>query len=281
MTALELVTDAGVYPESPRWHDGRLWFSDVHAYAVKAVDADGTVRTVFDLPGRPAGLGFLPDGSLLVAGALDRRLWRWDGNTLHQVADLSPIALGLLNDMVVDALGRAYVGDTGFNLMAGENPRPGQIITVDNLPNAAPRIAAADVMFPNGVAVDDAETLWLSETVARRVSRFRIEPDATLTRVGTIIDLPGICDGLCVDRDGGVWVALLERGEFWHVGADGTVQDAVSADGRLAVACVLGGDDRRNLFLCSAETTMSELAQGRSRGLIHRMRVEVPGAGRP
>jgi sugar lactone lactonase YvrE len=282
MTRPELVTHDAVYPESPRWHDGELWFSDVHAYAVKAVDTAGTVRTVVDVPGRPAGLGFLPDGSLLIAGALDRRLWRWDGTSLHMLADLSPMVHGLLNDMVVDARGRAYVGDTGFNLMAGEPPRAGAVITVDTGGDMTPVVAASGVQFPNGAALDEpSHTLWLSETTARRVTRFRIGSDGRLSEARTVIDLPGLCDGLCVDHDGNVWVALLEAGEFWHVAPDGAVLQALPTDGRLAIACVLGGPDRRDLYLCSAATTMAELAHGSSRGLIHRLRVDTAGAGRP
>ncbi|WP_432937365.1 SMP-30/gluconolactonase/LRE family protein [Kribbella sp. CA-253562] len=264
------------YPESPRWHDGKLWLSDVHAYAVKTVDASGRVEHVVDVPGRPAGLGFLPDGRLLIASALDRKLWTYDGTTLGLAADLSPITRGLLNDMVVDQQGRAYVGDTGFDLMAGDEPRPGQIILYSE---GGARVVDRDVMFPNGAATD-GRRYWVAETVAQRVSVFDVTPAGDLAGRRTLVELPDLPDGLCLDVEGAVWVALLRRGEFWRVLADGTVSAKVSAEGRLAVACTLGGPDRRTLYLCSAATTMAELALGRSTGLVHTL-AAVPGAGRP
>jgi sugar lactone lactonase YvrE len=278
-----LLSDQMVYPESPRWHEGKLWFSDVHAYAVKTVDLERRVSVVVEVPGRPAGLGFLPDGRLLVASALDKRLWTWNGTELRLAADLGQVAVGLLNDMVVDGWGRAYVGATGFNLMAGDEPRNGQILLFREAAAAADRvrIVSTDVMFPNGAAISpDGGRYWLSETAAQRVSVFDIAGDGSLTGRRTLIDLPDMCDGLCLDGEGAVWVSLLRLGEFWRVDSHGTVTTKVSAAGRLAVACVLGGADRRSLFLCSAETTMDALAQGRSAGFIHMM-AAVPGAGWP
>jgi sugar lactone lactonase YvrE len=275
-----LLTDQAVYPESPRWHQGRLWFSDVHAFAVKTVEPSGRVSTIVEVPGRPAGLGFLPDGRLLVAGALDRCVWVWDGGHLTRLADLSGVALGLLNDMVVDGAGRAYVGATGFNLMAGEDPRPGQVILVT--PDGEAVVVRDDVMFPNGAALSaDGRRFYLSETAAIRVSVFDVDQDGGLSRSHTLIDVPDLCDGLCTDADGAVWVALLRRGEFWRVLSDGTLDRVVRAEGRLAVACAFGGPDRQTLFLCSAVTTMDELARGLSSGRIHTMRAPAPGAGWP
>ncbi|XKK61430.1 SMP-30/gluconolactonase/LRE family protein [Streptomyces sp. ARC32] len=279
-----LLGERIVYPESPRWRDGALWFSDVHDYAVKRVDADGFVHGVVSVPGRPAGLGFLPDGRLLIASALDQCLWTWDGEDLTLVADLGALTRGLLNDMVVDGAGRAYVGDTGFNLMAGEKPRPGRVILVAEDPGTrtfTSRVVTSDVVFPNGAAVSpDGRTYWVAETAAHRVSRFRITDDGDLVERCTVAELPDVPDGLCLDETGALWVALLRRGEFRRIGADGATTDVVSADGRLAVACTLGGHDRRTLFLCSAATTMADLAQGVSTGLIHTLPA-LPGAGWP
>jgi sugar lactone lactonase YvrE/CheY-like chemotaxis protein len=271
-----LLSDELIYPESPRWHRGKLWLSDVHAYAVKTLDGSGRIEHVVDVPGRPAGLGFLPDGRLLIASALDRKLWTYDGTALVLAADLAPITRGLLNDMVVDEQGRAYVGDTGFNLMAGEEPRPGQIIRYSE--NDV-RVVHREVMFPNGAATDGSR-YWVAETAANRVSVFDVTPAGHLVDRRTLIDLPDLPDGLCLDAEGAVWVALLRRGEFWRVLADGSVSAKVSADGRLAVACTLGGPDRSTLYLCSAATTMADLALGRSTGLVHTL-AAVPGAGRP
>lgn len=278
-----LLTDDCVYPESPRWHDGLLWFSDVHDYAVKTVDSAGSVEHVVHVPGRPAGLGFLPDGRLLVAGGLDRCLWAWDGADLRLVADLSGLALGLLNDMVVDSLGRAFVGDTGFNLMAGEPRRAGQVILVDTGRSPVePRVVSSQVWFPNGAVVsEDLRHYWVAESAADRVSRFDLGADGTLSRRTTVIEFPEMPDGMCLDSDGHLWVAMLRQGEFWRVTPEGTVREKVGADGRLAVACTFGGEARRTLFLCSAATTMADLAHGRSAGLIHAWSGSASGAGFP
>lgn len=278
-----LLTDNCVYPESPRWRDGLLWFSDVHDYSVKTIDSAGTVQSVVAVPGRPAGLGFLPDGRLLIAGALDRRLWTWDGRSLQLLADLSGLTLGLLNDMVVDGNGRAFVGDTGFNLMAGEPRRPGQVILVDTQQRQVePRVVARDVWFPNGAVVsDDLEHYWVAETAAERVSHYDVAVTGSLSGRRTVIDLPDIPDGMCLGSDGDLWVALLRRGEFWRVRQDGSVQDKISADGRLAVACIFGGEHRGSLFLCSAATTLEALAEGRSAGLVHVLTGSASGAGFP
>jgi sugar lactone lactonase YvrE/CheY-like chemotaxis protein len=278
-----LLTDQLRYPESPRWHDGLLWLSDVHDHGVKTVDADGAVRRVVDVPGRPAGLGFLPDGTLLVASAVDRRLSIWNGSRLRTVVQLDPATFGPLNDMVVDQDGRAYVGAVGFNLMAGQPPAPGHVVLVD-LHDAAPRprIVADDVMFPNGAAISaDGRSYWVADSGAHSVDRFTIGDDGSLTRGISRIALPDLPDGICLDAAGGLWVALLRLGEFWHVDADGHHDEIIRTEGRLAVACHLGGPDRDQLFLCSAATTMTALARGESRGLVHQRPVATPGTGRP
>jgi sugar lactone lactonase YvrE len=280
---LALLTSEAVYPESPRWREGLLWFSDVHDYAVKTVDADGRVSVVTKVPGRPAGSGFLPDGRLLIAGALDRMLYVWDGDRLSQFVDLAPLSRGLLNDMVVDHLGRAYIGDTGFNLMAGESARPGQLILVDTTAPGSPgiRVVADDVEFPNGASISqDGRQLWLSESAANRVSRFDVSPDGSLQRT-TTFPVPDFPDGICVDAHDDIWVALLRIGEFHHITTDGATDEIVAAPGQLAVACTLGGRGRSTLYLCSADTSMAELSRGRSAGLIHTMPVHQPGVGFP
>ncbi len=279
----EIVTRDAVYPESPRWRDGLLWFSDVHDYAVKTVDARGQVRLVTRVPGRPAGLGFLPDGRLLVAAALSRTLHMWDGKMLTDLVDLSRVAAGLLNDMVVDARGRAFVGDTGFNLMGGQAERPGQLIMVDAAEPgpAAIRVVADDVMFPNGVAVTpEGGRLWLAESARDRVSVFSVAEDGSLARTASFA-VPDFPDGLCIDDAGGAWVASLKAGVFRHLTGSGAVDRVITMADQLAVACTLGGPDRRTLYLCSAETTMADLARGVSVGRISIVRVADAGTGAP
>ncbi|WP_030611483.1 SMP-30/gluconolactonase/LRE family protein [Streptomyces fulvoviolaceus] len=276
----KLVTDQVLYAESPRWRQGRLFFSDVHDYKVKCVDLDGNITVLADVPNRPAGIGFMPDGQLVVATAFDRCIWTVTAGRLNLLADLSTLSSGLLNDMVVDGNGRAYVGATGFNLMAGESPKPGQVIKVEM--KEPPVVVADDVMFPNGIAVSAAgDRLFLAETAAHRVSTFGIAQDGTLTDRRLFVQLDTEPDGLCLDGDDGVWVALLRGSEFIRFDADARQTHAIDAEGRLAVACVLGGENRLHLFLCSADTTMERLARGVSSGRIHVTVASAPGAGWP
>jgi sugar lactone lactonase YvrE len=167
--------------------------------------------------------------------------------------------------------------------MAGDEPRPGQVVLYEEsaAPDERVRVVSTEVIFPNGAAISpDGTRYWVAETAANRVSVFDIGPEGALTDRRTLVDLPDMPDGLCLDAEGAVWVALLRLGEFWRVLTDGTVDTRLSADGRLAVACVLGGPDRTTLFLCSADTTMDDLAHGRSSGLVHTISA-VTGAGWP
>jgi sugar lactone lactonase YvrE len=261
MKTLELVADDLVYPESPRWRDGRLWISDVHAYRLVTVDSS-TTEVVCEVPGRPAGSGFLPDGTLLLATALDRRLNVWDGLELRTVAEVP--ATGLLNDMVVSPDGRAWFGDTGFRLGV-EDPRPGRIFTYTVA--EGPKIAAEDVWFPNGMVITGSE-LVVNESTADRTSVFEILPDGTLRRDRVLVEPGPFPDGLAMDTDGSYWIALFGGGKFVHVNAGGEVLEEIDTDGRIAVACAFGGG---SLYLCTAETTMADLREGRSRGYVQQL----------
>jgi sugar lactone lactonase YvrE len=275
------LTDAIRFGESPRWRDGRLWFSDVHDYALKAVALDGTVETIAEVPGRPAGLGFMPDGRVLLATALDRKLcWVAPSGELTVAADLEGLAEGPLNDMVVDGRGRAYVGDVGFNMAAGEAPRPGRVIlfTVDE----TPRVVADDMMFPNGCAVSaDGARYVVAETFADRISEFAVAADGTLTDRRVLAQLDGPPDGLCLDAGGGVWVAQPNSGRYLHLGPSGEIDRELASEAPFAVTCVLGGPDRATLFLSSAYTDLQRLGAGDTTGRIDAVAVDVPGAGWP
>jgi len=279
MTAL--VTADVVFAESPRWHQDRLWFSDVHDYALKTVDAAGRLRVVTAVPGRPAGLGVLPDGRMLMATGLRGAVYAVtaDGDTTL-VADLADRKLGLLNDMVVTPDGTAYLGDTGFKPADGEAFRPGCVWML--APDAEPRVVADDLAFPNGCAITaDGTTLYFAETFGKRISRFTIGPDGSLSDRTVHVELDDNPDGLCVDAEGSLWVACVHSGVFARYGADGELRETLRAEGALAVTCVLGGPSRRRLFLCSADTTLERLARGDSRARIDFVDVRVAGAGVP
>ena len=181
MPELTLVADGLAWPESPRWRDGWLWLSDVHNFRLMRLDGRGGAQTVAHVPGRPAGMGFTPDGRLLLATALDRQLlWVGGNGSLSPAADLKGITKSLLNDMVVDSKGRAWVGDTGFAFGSGEPEKPGALLVFDETNGA--RVAAENIQFPNGVAITtDEKTLYLAETFGNRITVFDIGADGALS----------------------------------------------------------------------------------------------------
>ena len=276
-----LLADGLTWPESPRWHDGRLWLSDVHTYRLLQIGADGASTRAVAVPGRPAGMGFMPDGRLLLATALDRRLVFVEADgALREAADLSSLVTSLLNDMVVDAQGRAYVGDTGFVFGSGEPERPGALLLFDERHGA--RIAATDVAFPNGMAIaPDGATLYLAETFGNRITAFEIVSDGRLANRRVHAALEGAPDGLCLDAEGHLWVPLLFKQEFQRIAPDGTIVERIAFARERAIACMLGGPDRRTLFLCVSALDDSDPKAPVRKGAVYTCHVPVAGAGLP
>jgi sugar lactone lactonase YvrE len=280
-TVQELLTSGVVFPESPRWHQGRLWFSDVYDFALKAVDMSGRVEIVAAVPGRPSGLGVLPDGRMLMATGVERTLYSVaSGGGMALVADLSGRAGGLLNDMVVDVYGRAYVGDTGFNPASGEPFQPGRTWLV--VPGSEPEVAADDIHLPNGCAIsDDGRMLFLAETFANRISRFSVDENGRLSGRAIHAELSSRPDGLCLDAEGALWVAMVQEGAFIRIDPRGAVVDRLPSASPFALACAFGGPERNLLFLTSADTTLERLRVGDSVGRIDYVCAHVRGSGRP
>ncbi|HYM16509.1 MAG TPA: SMP-30/gluconolactonase/LRE family protein [Dehalococcoidia bacterium] len=279
LTAATLV-DGLVFPECPRWHDGALWFADVHAHAIARVREDGsTERVVLDAR-QPAGLGWAPDGALLYVRMVERTLVRRGVDGERIVADLTASERVQINDMVVDARGRAYLGGFGFDINRGDPFEPASVYVVE--PDGSARVAAADMQFPNGMVITpDGRTLIVAETVGRRLTAFDIAPDASLTNRRIWAELPTFPDGICLDAKGAVWVAAPVTGECLRVRAGGEITDKVTVPGKGVYACMLGGHDGRTLYLCVAKTSGPELARGMSTGWIEHVRVDVPHAGLP
>jgi len=278
----KVLLDGIVFPEGPRWHKGKLWFSDIHAEKVMTVDEQGHAEVVVTVPERPSGLGWLPDGRLLIVSMRNRQLLRLDSDGLHTVADVSALVKGLSNDMVVDAQGRAYIGSTGYDIFAGEAQAPGNVIMVT--PDGKARVVADNLEFPNGpVITPDHKTFIVAETFGHRLAAFDIAPDGSLSGRRVFAELgQGTPDGICLDAEGAVWVSSPLTHEFLRVKQGGAVAERVTlSDGKLAIACMLGGEDRRTLFLLIAETSVEELLKDRSKGYIETVRVDVPGAGLP
>jgi sugar lactone lactonase YvrE len=276
----DVLLDNLYFPEGPRWHDGRLVFSDMHGHRVVALGLDGNAETVVEVSAAPSGLGWLPDGRLLVVSMEDRRLLRLDPGGLAEVADLSGIAPFHCNDMVVDAQGRAYVGNFGFDLHGGATPRPTVIALV--LPSGETRIAADEMLFPNGsVITPDGRTLIVGESFAARLTAFDIEADGTLRnrRVWATLD-SAVPDGICLDAEGAIWVASPISAEVLRVREGGAVTDRIGVE-KQAFACMLGGPRRRHLFICTATSGDPAVARETRDGRIEVVEVEIPGDGLP
>jgi sugar lactone lactonase YvrE len=271
------ITLAGLkFPEGPRWRDGTWWVSDQLGGTVHRVDERGRSERVLEVDA-PSGLGFLADGSLLVACMNDPRLVRLDAAGPEEVVDLRAFA-GHLNDMVVTPEGCAYVDayDDHFDRSSH------RIVMVT--PERDVAVVARDVVYPNGITTTpDGTTLLVAETFAGRITAFEVDADGSLGARRTWAELPAAAhpDGLCLDANGDIWVASYLAGEFLHLREGGEVLDRRSFAGRWAMSCCLGGDDGRSLLLCTAETTQDDYFAGRSVGHLDVVRVEVPGVERP
>ena len=280
MSDVTVLLEDLCFPEGPRWHDDRLWFSDFYRHEVVAVGLDGRRETLVDVPQQPSGLGWLPDGRLLVVSMLDRKLLRLDPEGLVEAADLSALAPAPCNDMVVDGEGRAYVGNFGFDRRAGEEPCTTCIVRVD--PDGTTAIAAEDLFFPNGTVITpDGSTLVVGESQGQRLTAFDRAPDGSLSNRRLFADLaPSVPDGICLDVEGAIWSADPRNNEVIRVREGGEILGRISTGDRGAFACMLGGEDRRTLFVCTSTTSGPETTELRT-GRIETVQVKVPGCGWP
>jgi sugar lactone lactonase YvrE len=235
------------FPESPRWRDGRLWVSDWGAGEVIAVAPDGGREVVARVSSGLMCIDHLPDGRLLIVSSGDRRLLRLepDGSLVGH-ADLSPLGEHPWNDIVVDGRGNAYVNNIGFDFPEGEFA-PGIVALVT--PDGSVRQVAGDLAFPNGMAVTaDNGTLIVAESYGQRLTAFTIDGDGTLNNRRTWATVEDHPDGICLDADGALWYGDVGTGRAVRVREGGDVLQSITLD-RGCFACVLGGADRRTLYL--------------------------------
>ena len=278
---LSCVLDGGRYFEGPRWHSGRLWFVDCMERTLLSLEPSGACEQHAKVEDdTPCGLGHLPDGRLVVLTMFRKRLMTYADGQLSLYADLSGIAAGTIDDMIVDGLGRAYVGDLGFDLPPpADRGAVGRIILV--MPDGATRVVADGLRFPNGIAISaDNGRLVVAEMDGGCLADYDIEDDGSLRfrrRLGNM-KAP---DGICLDRDGAVWVASFSEDAFIRLGRDGRELQRIEVAGRRAIACALGGEGRRTLFCLSAATSHEELRQRKSSARIDAVDVEIAGAGYP
>jgi sugar lactone lactonase YvrE len=277
-----VLLDGLAYVESPRWHDGRLWFSHWGGEEVLAVDLAGNSEVV--AAGRP-GMGWatawLPDGRLLVTG--ETLLRRESDGSFVVHADLSCVCTGGCDEIVVDGRGNVYVNSTEFDFLGGGEPTGGIIALIT--PDGSVRQVAGDLAFPNGMVVTaDNATLIVAESFGGRLTAFDIADDGGLSNRRVWADLgDGAPDGICIDAEGAVWYADVPHRHAVRVRDGGEIVDTVSLD-RGCFACMLGGPDRRTLFLLAAEWAGTEDVEeqlARRTGRIYLADVDIPGAGWP
>jgi sugar lactone lactonase YvrE len=278
MTTFEPFIGGIDFGEGPRWHDGRLWYSDFFQHRVSAVDMAGNRETMIEFPGQPSGLGWMPDGSLLIVSMLDRKVMRWADGALTEHADLNDIATFHCNDMIVDGAGNAYVGNFGWDIFTdGSEITPADLALVR--PDGSVEVAATGLLFPNGMVITpDAKTLIVGETFGARYRAFDIADDATLGNERVWAGVPGTApDGCDLDAEGAIWFADARGGNVVRVTEGGEVTHTVPTDTRV-FACALGGDDGRTLFaVCAPGSSPAEVG-GKASGSIKRMTVDVPSA---
>jgi sugar lactone lactonase YvrE len=284
----EPFIDGLYFGECPRWHDGRLWYSDFFDHAVFSVSPEGERRTEVDIEGEPAGLGWLPDGRLLINSRLDRAVIRREADgTLVPHGSLTPWATWHANDMVVASNGQAYCGNFGFDLDGlynGTTPAsaiaPTSLIRVD--PDGTSHQAADDLAFPNGTVItDDDATLIIAESMGGRLSAFDRATDGTLSNRREWAALPGVApDGICLCADGTVWVANALGHECVRVAEGGEILERVTTS-QGCFACMLGDEDRQTLYLVTAESSDANVARLNRNGALEKVRTSVPGAGLP
>jgi sugar lactone lactonase YvrE len=291
MIKASVVAQGLYFGEGPRWHEGRLWFSDFYDHAVKSLGADGEVRTELELDDQPSGLGWLPDGRLLVVSMQALKLLRLEPDgSLVEHADLGGLAVHLCNDMVVDELGRAWVGNFGFDLDGDMAVRGVETVMADhptaNLlrvdPDGAVHVASPDMHFPNGSVISpDGKTLIVAETLGLCLTAFDIDADGALSnrRQWASVGLRAP-DGICHDRDGNVGGANALAPECVLVAPGGEILATVVTS-QNCYACMLGGQDGRDLYLVTARNSDKKNASSERTGKIEVARVDVAHAGRP
>jgi sugar lactone lactonase YvrE len=283
---MQVLLEGGAFFESPRWHGGRWWVSDFYRRAVYSFEADGSgCREEAAVEHQPSGLGWTPDNALLVVSMTDRQLLRRrSSGTMAVVADLRSLSNGYCNDMVVDQIGRAWIGHLGFDFFGGGEFRPATLIRVD--PDGTATTAADGLRFPNGcVVTPDGSTLIVGETFGSRYTAFRITDDGRLVerRIWAQFAVRSIYpDGCCLNAEGHIWCADVSGRRAVLIEEGGRIVDELAApDGFETYACMLGGPDGTTLVLCCAPDSHRERREPTREAKVFATEVDVPHAGLP
>jgi sugar lactone lactonase YvrE len=278
------------FAEGLRWHEGRFWYSDFYKQEVCSLAPGASPRVELQIDDRPSGLGWLPDGRLLIVAMTSQRLLRREPDgavVLH--ADLKPFAKFHTNDMIVDPRGHAFIGCFGFDLDAFIQEHGSAALFAEPGPPMAPllmvtmdgklSVASSNHAFPNGMAII-GNTLLVAETFAPGVTAFDLGADGALTNRRPWAELPRsppmvVPDGICADSEGALWIANAIAHEVVRVGEGGEILDRIETS-RPAFACALGGADGRDLLIATAPGSNAQAAAKHSSGLLEIARVEVP-----
>lgn len=272
------------FTESPRWHNGRLWFLDIHDKRVKTVDLTGSVATVLDLPFLPNGFGLSPEGAVVVGDAFQRRIHRSAGAALQQVADISALTTFCLSDGIVDDKGRLYVGDIGYNFVDPAAKPVETCVIVLVGPDGRSSVVADKLFFPNGMVITpDGRTLIVGETLGHRLTAFDIQADGSLSNRRVWAQLPPSVgpDGICLDAEGAVWCANPEGADsVVRVREGGEITQRIKV-GTHAYAVMLGGPERKHLFISTSASHDPAKIHKHPSASFQVAEVDVPGAGIP
>jgi len=281
ITKTETLVNGLCFGEGPRWHNDRLYFSDMHDNTVFAVDMSGSLETIVQLDDdEPSGLGWLPDGRMLIVSMRNRKLLVLDGGGLTEFADLSGFATYHCNDMVTDLEGRSYVGNFGYDLHNNAEFQKAALILVH--PDGTTVLAADDLAFPNGTVITpDGKTLIVGESFGARLTAFNINPDGSLANRREWAKMDGaVPDGICLDEAGGIWVASPVSNEALRVIEGGEVTDRVKIENQ-AYACMLGGPDGKTLFIMTSRASHPDECKTEKSAAVEFVTVKHAGAGLP
>ena len=286
---LETLMKGLTFGEGPRWHENKFYFSDFYSHKVYSLDLSGKHEVIVEIPNQPSGLGWTPDGTMLIVSMKDRKLMSLKDGQLKERADLTEFSGFHCNDMVVDIDGNAFIGNFGFNTYDGEEIKPTNLILVR--PGEEPVLAADNLFFPNGTVITpDNKTLIVGETYAARLTAFDKSEDGSLSNRRIWADLKvnaeegtvPLPDGMCIDEEGAIWVASPSTAEVIRVHEGGMISERIPVQTN-AFACMLGGEDRRTLFICTSNGSGvdPEAALREKSGKIEITQVDVPGCGKP
>lgn len=291
------LLEGGGFFEGPRWRDGTWWVSDFYRHQVATVTTDGMETVIVEVAEQPSGLGWMPDGALVISSMRDHKVLRFADGELSTLADVGEHCGGLLNDLIVDQHGHVFVGNFGFDLMSGGDPETANLVRVD--PDGSVTVAATELHFPNGAVITpDGSTLIVGETIGNRYTAFTLGADGSLTdrrvwaEFGTLPDAETFVDGLAqitvapdgctLDAEGHIWVADALGNRAVRVAPGGEIVEEITVPGNLGVyACQLGGADGTTLLMCSAPDFFEHNRAAAREAVLFTAEVDVPHAGLP